>query len=159
MSLLDEEYDSDQLPEPKDFELVPPDWYDAVISEAEVKKTKDGLGKYIKLRLDITGPSCSGRCVFANINTNNKSADAQEIGRSQLNAIMGAIGVPRLKDTDQLLNQPLQIKVTIKAASGGYDANNEVKAFKAVDGAGSGMPQSQAPVTSGKEPAPWGANK
>lgn len=155
MAQLDEEYNSDELPEPQSYELVPNGWYGSVITQAEVKKTNDGTGKFIKLRFDITGPSCSGRCVFGNINTNNKSDKAQEIGRQQLNAIMRAIGLTRLKDTNQLLDRPLQIKVSTEEARDGYDANNEVKGFKPVEGAGGGMPaQSKAPASSGAT-APW----
>jgi len=157
MASLDEEFSTDQLPEPQSYDTIPAGWYSCLVSDAEVKRTNDGTGKYIKLRLDITGPRCGGRCVFTNINTNNKSDKAQEIGRQQLNSIMRSVGLSRLRDTDELLNKPMQIKVAIRRSEE-YGDQNEVKAYKAIEGAGGGMPQQQsAPKASGS--APWDRNK
>lgn len=158
--LLDNEYNIDDLPEDdSNFELLPAGWYDATISEAEVCITKSGSGQYVKLRLDIFGPTHEGRCVFSNININNHNPKAEEIGRKQLGAIMRALGLSRVKDTDQLIGGNLKIKVGISPAKDGYEASNQVKAFKSPDGSQPPAVNQQQPPQTNQPPAgnrpPW----
>ena len=132
MAFLDQAIDLSNLPQSEQsYELLPPGWYSASITKADLKATKDGAGQYIALRFDITGPSHQGRVVFGNLNIKNRSAKAEEIGRQQLGELMRAIGLARVQDTDQLIGGQLQIKVAIREASGGYEAQNEVKGYKA----------------------------
>ena len=56
---------------------------------------------------------------------------------------MRSIGVASLKDTDQLLGKLVQIKLYISQQEG-YDPRNEVRAFKALEGAN--MPMTQMPA-------------
>jgi hypothetical protein len=112
-------------------------------------------------RISITGPSHQGRVVFGNLNIKNASAKAEEIGRQQLGELMRAIGLARVQDTDQLIGGQLSIKLDIRpartdAASGKtYDAQNEVKGYKATGGSapaaampsfGASQPQASAPA-------------
>ena len=137
MAQLGQTFDVNELPQGNggNYDPLPPGWYTASINQAELKPTKDGSGQYIKVRYDITGPSHQGRVVFGNINIRNASAKAEEIGRQQLGELMRAIGLPRVQDTDQLIGANLGIKLDIRAATEQYAAQNEVRGFKAVDGA------------------------
>lgn len=155
MAFLDQAFDVSDLPvSTGSYDPVPEGNYDATISQAELKTTNDGSGQYIKLRLDITGPSHQGRVIFSNLNIKNASAKAEEIGRQQLGEIMRAIGIAKVQDTDQLIGGSVNIKVTIRAArtdektGKAYAAGNEVKGFRAIGGA------SPAPAaTAAKKPA------
>jgi hypothetical protein len=141
----------DQLPESTNsYELLPAGWYTASITKAELAPTKDGSGQMIKLRYDITGPSHQGRVVFGNLNIKNRSAKAEEIGRQQLGEIMRAIGLARVTDTDQLIGAQLAIKVAIREAQNGYEAQNEVKGFKS---AGGSAPAASVPSFAAPKPA------
>lgn len=145
MSDLGFTYNAADIPqEDRSFDPVPAGWYTATITNAEVKATRDGSGQYIKCRFDITGPSHEGRVVFTNFNTRNKSDVAEKIGVQQLGALMRAIGLPSVSNTDQLIGGTCSIKVSIRPADGQYDAQNEVKAFKAVEG--SAPPSGAAPA-------------
>lgn len=136
MAFLDQAIDLGSLPQSEQsYELLPPGWYSASITKAELKATKDGTGQYIALRYDITGPSHQGRVVFGNLNIKNRSVKAEEIGRQQLGELMRAIGLSRVQDTDQLIGGQLSIKVSIQEGSNGYEARNEVKGYKAIGGA------------------------
>lgn len=147
MAFLDEAFDVSELPQSdNNYELVPAGWYNATITKAEIKSTKAGTGQYIAVRYDITGPSHQGRVIFGNLNIKNPNSKAEEIGRQQLGEIMRAIGLSRVTDTDQLISGALQIKVAIKESDGQYEANNEVKGFKAINGSASPMPTASAPV-------------
>jgi hypothetical protein len=133
MAFLDEEFSVDSLPVGNNnFEPLPEGWYNAAITGAEIKATKAGDGKYIACKYTITGPSHQGRVVFGNLNIKNASTKAEEIGRQQLGEIMRAIGLAKVSDTDQLIGGNLSIKLSMKT---GEYAGNEVKAFRALNGA------------------------
>lgn len=167
MAYLDQPINLNELPEDNggDFSPVPPGEYAVTVKDAELKLTNDGTGQYIKLRLDITGPAHAGRVVFANINIRNKSQQAESIGRAQLGALMKAAGLATLQDTDQLIGAQLTVKLAIReartdAATGKtYEASNEVKAYKALEGAmpaasPMGMPKPAAAAPAKAAP-PW----
>jgi len=156
MALLDDVFDINSLPEQENnYDPIPEGWYEAVINKADVKPTKDGTGQYISVRFDVTGPTHQGRVVFSIVNIRNKSAQAQSIGLQQLGSIMRAVGLTRVDDTDQLIGGRLLIKVTIRKQEG-YDPTNDVRGYKAIEGAV--MPSAAAPAASkenAKAAPPW----
>lgn len=135
------------------YELLPDGLYDVKVTDAGLKDTKSGTGQYIKLELTIIGEKHSGRKLWSNLNIRNDSEKAEEIGRKQLNSLMAAIGKEELEDTDELVGGDLSVKVGTRPASGGYDAQNEVKAYKAMAG---GSASASATKTEGKAKPPWG---
>jgi hypothetical protein len=160
MAFLGQTFNADELPQGNgNYDPLPPGWYTATITAAELKPTKDGSGQYIKVRYDITGPTHQGRVVFDNLNIKNASAKAEEIGRQQLGEIMRAIGLARVTDTDQLIGGVLQIKLGVRDATEQYDAQNEVKGFKAITGSVPTLaaPAASAPAASApaKAAPPW----
>lgn len=157
MARLDIGFTADELPESRgDYEPLPEGWYSAEIGDAEIRVTKDGTGQYIRCRYNITGPTKAGRVVFGNLNIMNKSQKAEEIGRQQLGELMRSVGIGRIEDTDQLIGCPLQIKLSIRPAENGYAAQNEVRGFRAPEGA---APAKAAPAASSVKAAPPWAKK
>lgn len=162
MAFLGQTFDANELPQGNggNFEPLPEGNYNASITQAELKNTNDGGGQYIKLRLDITGPSHQGRVIFSNLNIKNASAKAEEIGRQQLGDIMRAIGLAKVTDTDQLIGGNLNIKLSIRAARTDektgktYDASNEVKAYRAINGGAAPTFQAAAPAAAPAASAP-----
>lgn len=154
MAFLGQTFDADELPQGNTYEPLPAGWYTATITAAELKPTKDGSGQYIKVRYDITGPTHQGRVVFGNLNIKNASAKAEEIGRQQLGELMRAIGLSRVTDTDQLIGGSLLIKLSVRAATEQYPAQNEVKGFKAITGS---APTFAAPAASPAAASPAAA--
>jgi len=144
------------LPEQtNDFAPIPAGDYTVSIKDAELKPTKDGSGQYIKLKLQVQGPAHVGRVIFSNLNIRNQSQAAETIGRQQLGAIMRALGLASVSDTDQLIGATIGIKVAIKEAQNGYEAQNEVKAYKALTGSvPSPASVAQAPATATGKAAP-----
>lgn len=159
MSFLGETFNASELPQGTgSFDPIPAGQYDATITRADLKPTKDGSGQMIAVRFDITGPTHQGRVVFSNLNIRNKSPKAEEIGRQQLGDIMRAIGLPSVQDTDQLIGNAIKIKVEIEKKEG-YEARNVVKAFKAASGSPAPAPAAQAPAAGGAASAPPWARK
>jgi hypothetical protein len=151
MAFLEHTFDVDTLPQGTggNFEPLPDGWYQATITGAEVKDTKAGTGQYISVKYTITGPTHEGRVVFGSLNIRNPNPKAESIGLEQLRALMVAIGVPRVTDTDQLIGGNLSIKLAIRESEQ-YGASNDVKAFKALAGASAAPAAKPASAT-----PPW----
>ena len=142
MALLEQPIILEDLPAGGGYDPIPDGWYQATVANADYRNTKTGDGKYIAVQFSITGPSFQGSSVWTNFNTRNSSAKAEEIGRGQLRAMLEAAHFSaQLQDTDQLLGLALQIKVTTRAATGGFGPQNEIKGFRAL---GDPVPQTKA---------------
>jgi hypothetical protein len=146
------------IPEPtNDYSPIPAGDYVATIKDAELKITKSGTGQYIKLKLEVVAPSSTGRVLFSNLNIRNDNETAQNIGMAQLGSIMRAAGIASVSNPEQLVGTTIGIKVTIKEAQNGYEAQNEVKAYKPVGNAPA-VAQTAANVATKGTP-PWAAKK
>ena len=156
MAKLEMTYVADSMPKSeRDFSPLPDGWYAVTISEADVKSTKAGTGSYIKLRLDVSGPTHQGRVVYTNFNIRNPNPKAEEIGNQQLGELMRAVAMPRLEDTDQLIGALLTIKVAIETSEN-YPAKNVVKGWKSIGGASAlPMPAMAAAPAAKSATPPW----
>lgn len=123
--------------------LLPEGWYTARITKAELLDTRSGAGQYILVHFYVLGPSHQGRVVYGRITVRHQNAQAEEIGRRQLGELIRACGLKRISDTDELLGHTLQVKVLVRPASGGYQASNAVRGFKAAVAPTAPLPTSQ----------------
>lgn len=146
---------SDIPEQTNDYAPLPAGDYIATIKSTELKLTKDGAGQYIKLKLQIDAPSHQGRIVFSNLNIRNKSDVAQNIGIAQLGSIMRAAGLTELANPEQLIGTTLGIKLAIREAQNGYEAQNEVKAYKPVGNAPQLATAMPAAPKAGAGAPPW----
>ena len=155
MALLNSVFELASVPEREerttDFSPIPAGWYTAMMMRTEIRPTKKG-GEMINIRYDITGPEHVGRVVFGNINIANDNPMAVQIGHEQLGQILRAIGLDRLRDTDELSGHTLQIKVEIRKSEGYPDAN-EVRAWRAVQSSAPKSPFADLKSDLGAEPA------
>lgn len=133
MAMLDQTYNTEDLPQGDSFEPVPNGWYQVEIEGAELKDTNSGDGKYINLQLKITGEEYEGRYIWAMLNIQNPSPKAEDIGRRQLGDVLRSIGVGEISDTDQLIGGEMMVKTKIKQSEG-YDPQPVVQQYKAIDG-------------------------
>jgi hypothetical protein len=162
MALLEQEIVLEELPESGGYDLIPAGWYTATITETDVKDTKDGRGKYVKIRCDVTGPTHQGRVVFGNLNIQNPSAEAERIGRQQFGDLLRSLGMDRIQDTDQLVGGNVQVKVGIrKDKTGQYEDQNDIRGFKALESGGTIIQQAPKAAKPATAPAvkaatpPW----
>lgn len=157
MAFLGQEFRQEDLPKDEgNFEPIPAGWYSVTITKAEVKDTKAGTGEYIHMRMDVMGPTHQGRVLFANLNLRNPNPKAEEIGRQQLNSVITALGIPAIRDSDQLIGGQLQVKVAIRHEPP-RDPENEVKGYKAISGSSMPAASSKPSDAPGKAAAapPW----
>ena len=142
-------FDASQVAPSEALEAIPAGWYNAQMTASAMKPTSDGTGAYLQAEFTVLSGDYAGRKLFDRINLQNKNPVAVEIGYKTLSAICHAVGVIQVQDSQQLHGRPLQLKVSLRAAGPGadgkhYEASNEVKGYKGMDGAG--VPMAGAPV-------------
>ena len=108
-----------------DFSPIPEGEYNLLVEDAESKRTKDGEGQYISLKLQVLDGKYKGRLIFHNVTIQNRNDKAVEIGRKALIILSRCKGKP-LTDSAQLLGVTVRAKVRIRPAQNGYDAQNDV---------------------------------
>lgn len=113
------------------FVPIPEGWYSAIIKEVDIKDTKAGTGKYLKMKFIITGPTHKNSVIFNMVNFKNANPVAERMGMQQLARIMNACGLAHVNDSDQFIGLDLDIQVTIKKDEQ-YGDQNEVKSVRAL---------------------------
>lgn len=144
------------------YELLPAGWYTAQIIDSDVVLLKTGNGKGLKLTFEVLQEGYRNRKLWARLNVEHSHPKSQEIGLQQLQEICNAVGLTRITDTVALHNKPMQIRVKIrKDETGQYEDQNDIIAFKPVNGAAApaaGFPASRpAPAAPAAAAAPAGA--
>jgi hypothetical protein len=135
------------------FAPIPAGEYMCVITEEEMKPTRNNLGQYLKLTFEIIEGEYTGRKIWTNLNLENPNADAVRIARADLSAICRAVNVMNLQDSCELLNIPLVIKLAVKRNKETDEMENAIKGYKAkADYTPASAPAAPAPQTA---KAPW----
>jgi len=117
------------------LEPVPSGDYLCMIVDSEMKPTSRGDGAYLQLTMEILEGPYQGRKLFDRLNLQNPNAQAVEIAYRTLSAICHAVGRLQVNDSAELHDKPLIAKVALKPPKGEYGESNEVKGYKAVNGA------------------------
>lgn len=114
MPIIDFDIESYEPSKPKNFDPLPPGKYSVVISDSQMKVTKAGTGEYLELTMLVLDAQYAGRKLWERLNVKNASKVAEEIARSQLNAIKEACGLyGKLQDTEQLHDTPFEVQLEI----------------------------------------------
>lgn len=172
MAYLEQEFDASQVEPQKPREVIPPGTYRVFVKESDVKPTKaateaiqHGGGpkendRVAVFTLEVHDGPHKGAVIFHNLNIANTSQTAQEIGQRQLSALCHAVGVLRVKDTNELHFREFLAVVDVEAKEG-YSPKNVVKDVKPLEGgqaqvgshAPQGQPQQAASGASVSQPA------
>lgn len=112
-----------------DFSPIPAGTYEMEIVDSDVVPTKSGTGKVLKLQLAVTGAEFNNRRVFDQINIENASPQAQEIGQRQLSDLARACGFAAIPgDSQEFHGIPIRVRVKIKRDEN-YGDRNEVSRY------------------------------
>lgn len=153
MSILRDGFNADEVPPSTGFDAIPQGKYKVVISESEEKPTKKGDGSYVQFTFTVIDGEYENRKLLARLNLNNPSDQAVGIARRDLSAICHAVGVKQIKDTSQLHDIPLIVRVTAKADDTG-ELRNDIKGYESANG--TAMVNTKQPAAaSGAGKAPW----
>jgi hypothetical protein len=153
-------FDSNEIEPTGSFEPLPLGEYTVMISASEMKPTKNGKGSYLQLTYDVVEGEYHGRKIFDRLNLVNESETAQDIAQRSLSAICRCVGVLHPKNSEELHDKPMIIKLGIRAASGEFQASNVVKGYSRTDGKDlkevtECAPVTKAPAAGAKAKRPW----
>ena len=167
MAALGQNFDATQVAPSAPMETVPPGDYVVQIINSEMKSTKDNTGQFLWLEMDIIDGEFQGRKLWDRLNLVNNNAQAVEISQRALSAICHSTGVLNVQDSEQLHFKPMVASVKVKPPKGEYDASNEIKGYKPLNGAApvlavrtqtatvSTPKNSTASVSGGANTPPW----
>jgi hypothetical protein len=161
MAQFGETFDATTVEPKGSADPLPNGKYVMAIIDSEWKTTKAGTGNMLKLELEVVDGEHKGRKCWDQLNLNNPNPQAVEIAQRTLSSICHATGQFQVKDSTQLHNIPMLVKLVVKQ-DGEYEPRNEVKAYAAVGGAllaSPSTPKASRP-TPGQPPiAPWAKAK
>jgi hypothetical protein len=113
---------------------IPEGWYQAEVIGAEVKDTKNKLGKFIQVEYEIIGPTNPHTRISGNINFKNPSEQATRIGLVQLRKLYTALHIDTIADESALVNgETIEIMVKLEKGGDGYDDKNTVSNWRAIN--------------------------
>lgn len=151
-------FNANQVEPSQAFDPIPAGKYLAVITESEMKPTKNGSGQYLQLTFQILDGPYKGRFLWARLNLQNPNPTTIQIARQELSAICRAVGVMTPGDSTELHNIPLVIAVRQKKRPDTGDIGNEIRGYAKREATGQ-TPQAATNPASGNPYAgttpPW----
>ncbi|WP_086620115.1 DUF669 domain-containing protein [Erythrobacter tepidarius] len=109
------------------YEILPAGKYCAQIVESEMRVTRNGMGQYLWLMLDILEGPHKGRKIFDQLNLVNANPTTVEIAQRTLSAICHATGKLQVSDSEELHLIPMTIQVGVKPPKDGYGERNTIR--------------------------------
>ena len=129
MARFDTSFDATSVEPTTPYELLPAGKYSAQIVESEMRVTRNGMGQFLWLMLDILDGQHKGRKIFDQLNLVNPNPTTVEIAQRTLSAICHATGRMHVSDSEELHLIPMTIQVKIKPPKNGYGESNAIAYF------------------------------
>ena len=126
MARFDTSFDATSVEPTTAYELLPAGKYRAQIVESEMRVTRNGMGQFLWLMLDILDGQHKGRKIFDQLNLVNPNPTTVEIAQRTLSAICHATGRMHVSDSEELHLIPMTIQVKIKPPKNGYGESNAI---------------------------------
>jgi len=115
------------------FDPIPAGEYLCVIIASDEKPTKAGNGSYLELEFEVIDGPYQGRKLWDRLNLANPNELAVKIARATLSAICRAVGVMEPKDSCELHDLPLLVKVRVEKRADTDEPSNVIKGYKKRD--------------------------
>ena len=77
-------FDASTIEPSSSYDPIPAGWYQAIISNSEMKPTRDGYGEYLSLTLQVIEGQYANRLVFARLNLKNANDKAVDIAKKAI---------------------------------------------------------------------------
>lgn len=146
MANLGTTFDATNIEPAKPLDVLPPAKYLAQIVNSEMRVTKDGMGQYLWLELDVLDGPCQGRKLFDRLNLVNANPQTVEIAQRTLSAICHATGRMQVQDSEELHLIPLIADVQVQPPKNGYGESNKVRYLPLDRGTKPAPPQAARPA-------------
>ena len=148
-------FDATQVGDMQTFEVLPPGPYLSMLTESEVKDTKEGGNKYLQFVAEIVDGPAKGRRHWIRLNLWNSNQTAVDIAQRELGAICKAVAVPRPNDSAELHGKPFVMTLDVKKNKDGKE-EQVVKKYEPA-AAGFTAPASTTAAPTSGVPAPVAA--
>ena len=127
MASLGHTFDASTVDPTTPVEVLPPGSYRVQIVSSEMRVTKDGLGQYLFLELDVLEGPHAGRKLYDRLNLVNANPDAVEIAQRTLSALCRAAGKMQVSNSEQLHLIPIRVDVKVRPPKGQYGESNTIR--------------------------------
>jgi hypothetical protein len=119
----------------EEWKLIPEGDYVAKLKQYTLKDTKDGTGKYIDARFEVTVDG-KPMLAFQKFHVLNKNPKAQQVSMNQLNFLARAVGlklgIEDTNDLEQVVGKEFIAKVIIRKSNNpDYRDSNEIHRYSA----------------------------
>jgi len=127
MARFDTAFDATGIEPTTGYNVLPAGKYRAQIVESEMRVTRNGMGQFLWLMLDIIEGQYQGRKLFDQLNLVNSNPQTVEIAQRTLSAICHATGKLQVNDSVDLHLVPMTIQVGVKPPKDGYSEKNTIR--------------------------------
>ncbi len=127
MARFDTAFDATGIEPTTGYDVLPAGKYRAQIVESEMRVTRNGMGQFLWLMLDIIEGQYQGRKLFDQLNLVNSNPQTVEIAQRTLSAICHATGKLQVNDSVDLHLVPMTIQVGVKPPKDGYSEKNTIR--------------------------------
>ncbi len=127
MARFDTAFDATGIEPTTGYDVLPAGKYRAQIVESEMRVTRNGMGQFLWLMLDIIEGPYQGRKLFDQLNLVNSNPQTVEIAQRTLSAICHATGKLQVNDSVDLHLVPMSIQVGVKPPKDGYSEKNTIR--------------------------------
>jgi hypothetical protein len=145
MARFDTAFDATGIEPTTGYDVLPAGKYRAQIVESEMRVTRNGMGQFLWLMLDIIEGQYQGRKLFDQLNLVNSNPQTVEIAQRTLSAICHATGKLQVNDSIDLHLVPMTIQVGVKPPKDGYSEKNTIRYL---------VPEKTAPAAPAYQAAP-----
>lgn len=141
------------------FEPIPAGWYPVEFEKTAPAQNKNGSGESLEMTCRVYGPNHAGRMLFPKITLRYIGGDEEKnelvegIGRQQIQELRIALGIANLTDSSQIVGKRCMARVSIRPANGQWEARNDVKGYRALEGVA--VITATAASTSSAAKKPW----
>jgi len=136
------------------FEPLPAGKHLCIITNSEMKPTKNGAGEYLQLELEVVEGPHKGRKLWDRLTLKHPNELTVRIARGTLAQIRQATGVMSPRDSVELHNLPLVASVGLKRREDTGEMTNVVKGYAKRGASGASNAPQAASATNGSVP-PW----
>ena len=120
-------FDATTVDPAKSADVLPPGKYVVQIVASEMRVTKDGMGQYLWLELDVLEGDSLGRKLFDRLNLVNNNPSTVEMAQRTLSAICHATERMQVQDSEELHLIPMLADVRVQPPKNGYGESNTIR--------------------------------
>jgi len=127
MANLGATFDATGVDPMKPLEVLPPGKYPAQIVASDMRLTRDGMGQYLNLEIDVLDGPYKGRKLFDRLNLVNNNSQTVEMAQRTLSAICHATARLQVQDSEELHLIPFMAVVQVQPPKNGYGESNKIR--------------------------------